>query len=133
VKGNASTLSPEDKAALKEQNALRGKKASRERIISDRAAAESTWKFQERIKFRASHFNNEEHNPLDVPGIRMPGIREATARYLLTPPEADASLGVGIGVLVTLLSYAYTVFNQVSCPHSWRTCCELSRCIRAPD
>ena len=44
---------------LKDANKQRGKRALWERLISDRAAAVYTYRFQERLKFRAKAFNAE--------------------------------------------------------------------------
>mmetsp|Transcript_66619 Transcript_66619/g.108099 ORF Transcript_66619/g.108099 Transcript_66619/m.108099 type:complete len:499 (+) Transcript_66619:91-1587(+) len=106
----------EDGKLLKDANKQRGRKALWERIISDRAAAESTYRFQERIKFRAANFNNSgssADDPMKKPGLLRPPIRTATMQYFMTPPEADFSLAAGGTQAGLFLLYAYTIFNQV--------------------
>lgn len=56
----------------KEVNATRAKKATWERIMKDRAAAETTYRFWERLKYRAQYFNapsTDPKNPLKQPQV----------------------------------------------------------------
>lgn len=63
--------SGEDGKLVKDSNKQRARKAQWERLISDRAAAEATYRFQERLKYRADNFN--EHGGSNEP-LRKPGI-----------------------------------------------------------
>ena len=63
--------SGEDGKLVKDSNKQRARKAQWERLISDRAAAETTYRFQERMRYRAENFNDtaEGKEPLRKPGI----------------------------------------------------------------
>lgn len=63
--------SGEDGKLVKDSNKQRARKAQWERLISDRAAAETTYRFQERMKYRAEYFNDtgDGKEPLRKPGI----------------------------------------------------------------
>ena len=71
---------PQKDADLKlaqDANKQKSRKATWERLISDRAAAVSTYRFQERLKYRAEHFNkapDSPDNPVRKPGINRHGI-----------------------------------------------------------
>lgn len=106
----------EDGKLIKDANKQRSQKATWERLISDRAAAESTYRFNERLKYRAENFNfvsPDQRDPMRKPGILRPGIRPATANYFMTPPEADFNVAAGATLAGLTLLYAYTIFNQV--------------------
>ena len=61
-----------DSKLAKDANKQRARKAQWERFISDRAAAVSTYRFQERLKYRAAKFNaapGSAEDPVKKPGI----------------------------------------------------------------
>ena len=62
----------EVKSDSKEVNATRAKKATWERIMKDREAAETTFRFWEKLKYRAQYFNttaSDPKNPLKKAGV----------------------------------------------------------------
>ena len=65
-----------DLKLAQDANKQKSRRATWERVISDRAAAVSTYRFQERLKYRAEHFNDppdSPDNPLRKPGINRHG------------------------------------------------------------
>jgi len=62
----------EVKGDSKEENAARAKRATWERIMKDREAAETTYRFWEKLKYRAQYFNTtstDANNPLKKAGV----------------------------------------------------------------
>ncbi len=62
----------EVKLDSKEENAKRAREATWERIMKDREAAETTYRFWEKLKYRAQYFNttaSDPNNPLKKAGV----------------------------------------------------------------
>lgn len=59
-----------NKELLQDANKKRGMKAQWERLVSDRAAAASRYRFEKRLEKRADGFNAKgEKCPLKIPGL----------------------------------------------------------------
>ena len=103
------------KQAVNDANKQRARKALWERLVSDRAAAADTYRFQERLKVRAAAFHKSgDEDPVKTPGILRPGIRQATLEYFMTPPEEDFTLAAAAIPAGMLALYIYTIFHQGS-------------------
>lgn len=69
------------------------RKARWERVITERNAAVSTYRFRERLAARLAGFGvrDQSRDPLRSPSICRPAIREATFNILTGPAEAEYS------------------------------------------
>lgn len=90
------------------------RKARWERLITERNAAVSAYRFRERLLARvAGYANSAAEDPMRIPSIGRAGIREATYKYLTTAPEAECTQASLIMAGGACALYLYMLGNQV--------------------